>query len=139
LGKSYFVATHTSLQTTSMAANTHAAVMTVAVRAPLEVHQVPTVPPKQDEVLVQVEWTASTPLDLHQADGGLLVKHPQVMGDGTAGTVLEVGPDVKNLKVGDKVFGFQWREQREKGHQEKVTSPEWLFGKVCRSIRLFPW
>lgn len=52
---------------------------------------------------MRVEWTASTPLDLHQADGGLLVNHPQVLGDGTAGTVVKVGLGVKRLEVGDKV------------------------------------
>ena len=82
---------------------THPAVVTVAVHAPLEIIQVPTVAPEAGEVRVRVEWTASTPLDLHQADGGLLVKHPQVLGDGIAGSVVEVGPDVKNLKLGDKV------------------------------------
>ena len=62
-----------------------------------------TIAPGQGEVRVRVEWTASTPLDLHQADGGLLVHHPQVLGDGIAGTVVEVGSGVKNLKLGDKV------------------------------------
>jgi NADPH:quinone reductase-like Zn-dependent oxidoreductase len=81
----------------------HPAVVTVSVRGPLEVIQVPTVKPSSGEVLVKVEWTSSTPLDLHQNDGGLLVKHPQVLGDGIAGTVVEVGPNLKNLKLGDKV------------------------------------
>lgn len=83
--------------------STHAAVCTVAPRAPLEIRQVPTPTPGEGEVQVRVEWTASTPLDLHQNDGGLLVKHPQVLGDGTAGTVVKVGPGVKKLKLGDKV------------------------------------
>ena len=48
---------------------------------------------------------------MHQNDGGLLVKHPQILGDGVGGTVVEVGPDAKRLKVGDKVFGFSWRNQ----------------------------
>ena len=82
---------------------THPAVVTTAIHAPLEILQVPTVTPETGEVRVRVEWTASTPLDLHQADGGLLVKHPQVLGDGIAGTVVEVGLDVQNLSVGDKV------------------------------------
>lgn len=82
---------------------THPAVVTTAVHAPLEILRVPTITPGPGEVRVCVEWTASTPLDLHQADGGLLVKHPQVLGDGIGGTVVEIGPEVKNLKLGDKV------------------------------------
>ena len=115
---------------------THAAVVTVGLKAPLAVIQVPTISPIGDEVRVRVQWTASTPLDLHQNDGGLLVKHPQVLGDGSAGTVVEVGPDVKRLRVGDKVFGFTWREQKEKAHQEFCTTPEWLLSKVssCREL-----
>jgi NADPH:quinone reductase-like Zn-dependent oxidoreductase len=110
--------------------STHTAVATVGVKAPLGLIQVPTVKPTGEQVRVRVEWTASTPLDLHQNDGGLLVKHPQVLGDGTAGTVVETGSDVKNLKVGDKVFGFTWRSQSEKAHQEFCTAEEWLFAKV---------
>ncbi|KUJ06283.1 NAD(P)-binding protein [Mollisia scopiformis] len=110
--------------------STHAAVVTVAPRAKVDVIQVLTVKPVDGEVLVKVQWTASTPLDLHQNDGGLLVKHPQVMGDGIAGTVVELGPKVKNLKVGDQVFGFGWREQKEKAHQELATVPEYLLGKI---------
>ena len=109
---------------------THAAVVTVAKGAPLELHHVPTVTPTSNQVRIRNEWTASTPLDLHQADGGLLVNPPQVLGDGVAGTVVEVGPSVKNLKVGDKVFGFTWRNQAEKAHQLYVTAPENLLGKV---------
>ncbi|KAF9258274.1 GroES-like protein [Marasmius fiardii PR-910] len=109
---------------------THRAVVTVGLKAPLDIIQVPTITPNDDEVRVHVEWTASTPLDLHQNDGGLLVNYPQVLGDGVAGTVVELGPDVKRLKVGDKVFGFTWREQKEKGHQEFSTSNEWLLAKL---------
>jgi Zn-dependent alcohol dehydrogenase len=83
--------------------STHKAIATVAVRAPLEIIEVPTVRPIDREVRVRVQWTASTPLDLHQNDGGLLVKHPQILGDGVAGTVEEVGPMVRNLEVGDQV------------------------------------
>jgi NADPH:quinone reductase-like Zn-dependent oxidoreductase len=110
--------------------STHAAVVAVGVKQPLEIRQVPTVKPDGDQVRVRVEWTASTPLDLHQNDGGLVVKHPQVLGDGTAGTVVEVGPDVKRLQVGDQVFGFTWRSHQEKAHQEFCTTNEWLFAKV---------
>lgn len=112
--------------------STHAAVATIGIKAPLGIVQVPTVTPTGEQVLVRVEWTASTPLDMHQNDGGLIVKHPQVLGDGTAGTVVEIGPNVKHLKVGDKVFGFTWRNQTEKAHQEFCTTDEWLLAKVFR-------
>lgn len=116
--------------------STHSAVASVGLKKPLGVIQVPTITPAEDEVRVRVEWTASTPLDMHQNDGGLLVKHPQVLGDGCAGTIVEIGEGVKKrgmYKVGEKVFGFTWREQKEKAHQEFVTAPEWLFAKVCLS------
>lgn len=107
----------------------HPAVVTVAKGAPLEIIEVPTVTPTGNEVRLRNEWTASTPLDLHQNDGALLVKHPQVLGDGVAGTVVEAGPESR-LKVGDKVFGFTYRSQAEKGHQRYVTAPDFLLGKI---------
>lgn len=109
---------------------THPAVVTVAAGAPLEIHQVPTPVPKENEIKVRVEWTASTPLDLHQADGGLLVKHPLVLGDGAAGTVESVGPSASIFKPGDKVFGFGWRTQAEKAHQHYAVAPENLWAKL---------
>lgn len=117
--------------------STHNAVATVGVKAKLGLIHVPTVKPASGQVRVRCEWTASTPLDLHQNDGGLLVQHPQVLGDGTAGTVVEVGPDVQRLNVGDKVFGFTWRSQVEKAHQEYVTVDEWLLAKVSRVVHAY--
>jgi len=132
--------------------STHAAVVTTAIHGPLEILRVPTIAPKNGEVCVRVEWTASTPFDMHQNDGGLLVKHPQVLGDGLAGTVVEAGHGLKHLAVGDKVgglyalqevvavdwwdqvFGFGWREQKEKAHQEFATVPEILLGKVRQNL-----
>lgn len=116
--------------------STHEAVVTVATRAPLQIHQVPTVHPSEGEVRIRVEWTASTPLDLHQADGGLLVKHPQVLGDGIAGTVVEVGPGIKHLRINDKVFGFTWRSQQEKAHQIYATTQENLLGVIPHGITM---
>ena len=131
---------------------THAAVVTASLRGPLQVIQVPTIKPSDGEVLVNVKFTASTPLDLHQNDGGLLVTtYPQVLGDSMAGVVVELGEGIKDLKIGDKVcvttitklvnegtfltrslqvFGYLWREQKEKGQQEYVTVSEYLLGKV---------
>jgi Zn-dependent alcohol dehydrogenase len=83
--------------------STHKAIVTVAVRAPLEIIKVPTVRPVDREVRVRQEWTSSSPLDLHQNDSGLLVKHPQILGARVGGTVVEVGPTARNLKIGDQV------------------------------------
>ncbi|KAI1452461.1 GroES-like protein [Annulohypoxylon moriforme] len=113
-----------------MAAQTHDALVIVAPRAPYEIHRYPTISPIGDEILVHVKWTASTPLDLHQADGGLLIETPFRTGSTSAGVVVEVGPDVKQLKVGDRVFGFAHQQPKWKAHQEYATAPEWVFGKV---------
>ncbi|KAF9694622.1 hypothetical protein EKO04_007282 [Ascochyta lentis] len=116
--------------------STHDAVATVGIRAKLGLIQVPTLTPTGGQVRVRVEWTASTPLDLHQNDGGLLVEHPQVLGDGTAGTVVEVGSKVQRLRVGDRVFGFTWRSRAEKSQQEFVTVEEWLLAKLPEGFTL---
>jgi NADPH:quinone reductase-like Zn-dependent oxidoreductase len=112
---------------------THPAVVTVSPSAPLELHQVPTIAPVANEVLIHVEWTASTPLDMHQALGGLLVKHPQILGDGFGGTVTARGPAAR-YAVGDRVFGFTWRSNVEKAHQTYLTAPDFLMGLLPRRV-----
>ena len=109
---------------------THAAVVTLAPRAPLELHQVPTPIPGSGEVFVRNEWTASTPLDLYQNDGHLLVTPPQILGDGIAGTVIQLGNGTKRLKAGDKVFGFAHEGNKQKAHQEYVCVPEHVLGVI---------
>ncbi|KAF2727618.1 GroES-like protein [Polyplosphaeria fusca] len=116
--------------------STHTAVATIGIKQPLQLIPVPTITPTTNQVRVRVQWTASTPLDLHQNDGGLLVTHPQVLGDGTAGTVVETGPETQRLRVGDHVFGFTWRSQAEKAHQEFCTAPEYLFAKVPEGFNM---
>ncbi|KAK8117871.1 NAD(P)-binding protein [Apiospora kogelbergensis] len=119
-----------------MAANrTHTAIAFVGARKPLEAIQVPTVSPKGDEILIRSQFTASTPLDLHRADGGLLMKSGDIFGSTTVGVVEEVGPSAAGrLQVGDRVFGWAFQEPRYKGHQEYVTAPEWMFGKIPENI-----
>ncbi|KAG8530722.1 uncharacterized protein KY384_004079 [Bacidia gigantensis] len=99
-------------------------------RRPLTTTLLQTPTPLDNEVLINNLYTASTPLDLHQADGGLLVTHPQVLGDGVAGRVVAVGPTATRLKVGDYVFGFTWRTQKEKAFQDLVCAPEFLVARV---------
>ena len=111
--------------------STHPAIATVALHQPLKLVQVPTTTPQEGEVRIRVEWTASTPQDLHQADGGLFVEYPHVLGENTAGTVVEVGRGVQRLKIGDKVFGFNYTSQKDRAYQVFITAPEYRFGKVC--------
>ncbi|KAK4218797.1 chaperonin 10-like protein [Rhypophila decipiens] len=126
---------------------THPAVATVRPRASLEIIQQPTSTPGEGEVLVHVQWTSSSPLDLHQADGGLLISpesYPYIMGTSWAGVVVALGPSnptvppqhqpSEPLAPGDKVFGFSFRNQQEKGFQEYVTTATSLVGKIPDNI-----
>lgn len=123
----------------------HPAVVIVTPRAPLAIHQLDTVAPAAGEVLVRVQWTASTPLNLHNADGGLLIQPPHVMSACFAGTVVQVGEpgadtaasaSVPQLEVGDAVFGFAYEAQHQRPMQEYITVPAWLCGKVPEGVPL---
>ncbi|RWA14225.1 hypothetical protein EKO27_g868 [Xylaria grammica] len=115
---------------------THSGLVLVGTRVPYEVRKFPTISPIGDEIMINIKWTASTPLDLHQADGGLLVEYPMRTGSTGAGIVVEAGPDVKHFQVGDRVFGFAHEKPAWKTHQEYATAPEWVFGKVPERFSL---
>ncbi|KAK3335639.1 chaperonin 10-like protein [Cercophora scortea] len=124
---------------------THPAVAIVAVRAPLQIISVPTQAPGVGEVLVHVLWTSSTPLDLHKADGGLLVTpgKPTVQGGSFAGTVAALGPTDptlpiphRQLQIGDKVFGFAHRSEREAGFQTYLTTSAYMLSKLPPNLTL---
>ena len=63
--------------------------------------------PKDDEVLVKLEYVGICGSDLHYyeagAIGNFIVKPPFVLGHEPGGVVVEVGKDVTHLKVGDRV------------------------------------
>lgn len=63
--------------------------------------------PKDDEVLVKLEYVGICGSDLHYyetgAIGNYVVEPPFVLGHEPGGIVVEVGKNVKHLKVGDKV------------------------------------
>ena len=63
--------------------------------------------PKADEVLVKLEYVGICGSDMHYyetgAIGDYVVEPPFVLGHEPGGTVVEVGSNVKHLKVGDKV------------------------------------
>lgn len=62
---------------------------------------------KADEVLVKMEAIGVCGSDVHYYShgkiGDFIVKFPFILGHECAGTIVETGADVKNLKVGDRV------------------------------------
>ena len=81
------------------------AVMTDIMQVEIQERLIPQ--PKDDEVLVKVEYVGICGSDLHYYESGrigdFVVKPPFVLGHEAGGTVVEVGANVKNLKVGDRV------------------------------------
>lgn len=81
------------------------AIMTDVAKVELTEREIPV--PKDDEVLVKVEYVGVCGSDLHYYEaGGIganIVKPPFVLGHEAGGVVVEVGKDVTHLKVGDKV------------------------------------
>jgi NADPH2:quinone reductase len=67
----------------------------------------PQLPPREGEVLVRVGAVAVNPIDTYIRSGmvSMSLPKPYIIGCDLAGTVEAVGPDVKNLKAGDRVWG----------------------------------
>lgn len=97
-------------------------------------------PPSAGEVVIRVQWTASSPLDLHFADGGLLISdYPFLMGNGgAAGVVAAVGKDgdLKGLQVGDRVMSFAFHGGKEANNQEYITVPAYMVSKIPEGFTL---
>lgn len=117
---------------------TQTSIALAGVRKPLITVSSPVHPPSAGEVVIRVSWTASTPLDLHRADGGLLIpSYPYLSGGGGAsGIILAVSPDgdTKGLSVGDKVVTFAFHGDKEANHQEYMTVPAYLVSKIPNGI-----
>lgn len=81
------------------------AIMTGIGKVELTEREIPA--PKADEVLVKIEYVGICGSDLHYYEaGGIganMVEPPFVLGHEAGGTVVEIGKNVTNLKVGDKV------------------------------------
>jgi NADPH:quinone reductase-like Zn-dependent oxidoreductase len=81
----------------------------------LELKDIDTPVPKDDEVLVRVQAASVNPLDWHAMRGdpflvrfmgfGLLRPKHQILGADMAGRIEAVGNDVRQFKVGDEIFG----------------------------------
>lgn len=73
----------------------------------VEIQERPIPVPAENEVLVKVEYVGICGSDLHYFESGrigdFVVKPPFVLGHEAGGTVVELGANVKNLAVGDRV------------------------------------
>jgi propanol-preferring alcohol dehydrogenase len=81
-------------------------------KRPLSIEEVERPHPEADEVLIQVEACGACHSDLHVADGDWtqlagIVKRPLILGHEIAGRVVEKGPAVHDLQIGDRV-GVPW-------------------------------
>ena len=101
----------------------------------IEMVERPIPQPKDDEVLVKVEYVGICGSDLHYFEmgriGDFIVKAPLVLGHESAGTVLEVGKDVKHLKVGDRVA---LEPGKTCGHCEHCRSGRY---NLCKDVVFF--
>lgn len=109
------------------------AVMT-AIRE-MEIQERPIPVPKEDEVLVKIEYVGICGSDLHYYESGrigdFVVDPPFVLGHEAGGTVIEVGTNVKNLKVGDKVA---LEPGKTCGHCEFCKSGKY---NLCKDVVFF--
>ncbi|MGB3810541.1 MAG: S-(hydroxymethyl)glutathione dehydrogenase/class III alcohol dehydrogenase [Parvibaculum sp.] len=97
---------------------------------PLEIETVQLEGPKAGEVLIEIKATGICHTDAFTLSGddpeGMF---PAILGHEGAGVVVEVGPDVKSLKVGDHVIPLYTPECRE---CKSCTSHK---TNLCTSIR----
>src|SRR5215475_14197022 len=84
-----------------------AAVLT-EVNKPLQILDLEQEPPKANEVRVQVKAAGVCMSDWHIMNGDWPLPLPMVLGHEAAGVVVELGPEVHNVKTGDHViFSFR--------------------------------
>ena len=74
----------------------------------LQAAEMPTPEPRDDEILVQVHAAGVNVLDAKIRDGAfkliLPYRLPLILGHDVAGVVIQVGPRVRQFKVGDEVY-----------------------------------
>lgn len=91
--------------------------------------------PKDDEVLVKLEYVGICGSDIHYYESGrigdFIVKPPFVLGHEPGGTVIEVGKNVHHLKVGDRVA---LEPGKTCGHCEQCRTGKY---NLCNDVQFF--
>ena len=84
----------------------------------------------------QNEAIAIQPFDAHNRRDAYIssLKYPFILGGTVAGTIIEIGPDVHNFKIGDRVVSdtpvYGKRETKYGGWQKYVVGKAGLSAKV---------
>lgn len=75
----------------------------------MQVQEMPSPTPQPDEVKVKMASSRINPVDMDLMKGfpTLKYKEPQIGGIDGAGTITEIGQNVRDFKVGDKVFFYR--------------------------------
>ncbi|KAI6085885.1 GroES-like protein [Hypoxylon rubiginosum] len=77
---------------------------------PLQIGPAPYTPPGPGQIVVKNGAVAINPLDwIKQSLGDMLlgyIKYPFILGADVAGEVIEIGPEVRHIQVGDRIMGY---------------------------------
>jgi hypothetical protein len=86
--------------------------------------------PLQNEAIAIQPFDAQNRRDAYISS----IKYPFILGATVAGTIIEIGPDVRHLKVGDRVVSdtpvYKKRETRYGGWQKYVVGKAGLSAKA---------
>ena len=78
-----------------------------AFQSDFSVDVVPVAQPKDDEVLIRIEASTLSHMERFMQQAGYYIKeYPSTVGLDGAGTVVALGKDVKDRKLGDRVYVF---------------------------------
>ncbi|KAF5345133.1 hypothetical protein D9758_009676 [Tetrapyrgos nigripes] len=116
---------------------THTAIATLS-PGHFDAIQVPTRTPGPEEVLIKVEYASMIAFDTYINDLGynIVPVYPMIFGFNGAGTVVEVGSEVGDLKVGDRVAAFTLGSSERKAMQEYTVQPRYTCTKIPDTLPL---
>ncbi|SMG40873.1 zinc-binding alcohol dehydrogenase family protein [Agreia pratensis] len=99
---------------------TNSAAWLSAPYADLTVGDAPYTPASAGELVIRNRVVAVNPLDeVKQSTGGLMyswLPHPAILGEDVAGEVVEVGPGVTGIAVGDRVIAYAVGMEKNRNH-----------------------
>ena len=98
---------------------------------PLEVKSAPYTKPQNDEIVIRNCAIAINPVDWVMQDQGTAmvfpwIKYPFIPGTDVAGEVVEIGPRVNRLKVGDRVVGNALGQDKQRHRAAEGAFQEYV-------------